>query len=379
MITRSLFLLAASIVLLGCNADGARENGATAAQRFTPPELRQRTPALRGEEYDRVLRQVSTLRARIAADPRDVDALGRLAAVFMSEARITGDHPYYYPAALSLVDRALAIAPGDYLALVSKGSILLSLHEFDQALAIGERAAAALPASAIVQGILVDAHTQLGNYAAAVEAADRMVAMRPDLKSYSRVSYLRELHGDIDGAIEAMTMAVAAGAPGSEEKAWARTTLATTLADNGRTREARRELELAAIEREGYPFAIAGLARLERREGNTTRALALLDSAITALPEFSFVETKAEILRESGRVAEADSLVGVVEAMLAEDEASGHAMNSELAMLYARHGIKLDEALVRARRELERRPGNRDVRAMMAFVSERAKEVGVSR
>jgi len=230
-----------------------------------------------------------------------------------------------------------------------------------------------------VQGILVDAHTQLGNYAAAVEAADRMVAMRPDLKSYSRVSYLRELHGDIDGAIEAMTMAVAAGAPGSEEKAWARTTLATTLADNGRTREARRELELAAIEREGYPFAIAGLARLERREGNTTRALALLDSAITALPEFSFVETKAEILRESGRVAEADSLVGVVEAMLAEDEASGHAMNSELAMLYARHGIKLDEALVRARRELERRPGNRDVRAMMAFVSERAKEVGVSR
>jgi hypothetical protein len=78
-------------------------------------------------------------------------------------------------------------------------------------------------------------------------------------------------------------------------------------------------------------------------------------------------------------VAEADSLVGVVEAMLAEDEASGHAMNSELAMLYARHGIKLDEALVRARRELERRPGNRDVRAMMAFVSERAKEVGVSR
>lgn len=379
MITRSLFLLAASIVLLGCSADGARENGATAAQSFTPPELRQRTPALRGEEYDRVLRQVSTLRARIAADPRDVDALGRLAAVFMSEARITGDHPYYYPAALSLVDRALAIAPGDYLALVSKGSILLSLHEFDQALAIGERAAAAFPASAIVQGILVDAHTQLGNYAAAVEAADRMVAMRPDLKSYSRVSYLRELHGDVDGAVEAMTMAVAAGAPGSEEKAWARTTLATTLADNGRTREARRELELAAIEREGYPFAIAGLARLERSEGNTTRALALLDSAITALPEFSFVETKAEILRESGRVAEADSLVGVVEAMLAEDEASGHAMNSELAMLYARHGIKLDEALVRARRELERRPGNRDVRAMVAFVSERAKEGGVSR
>ncbi len=43
---------------------------------------------------------------------------------------------------------------------------------------------------------------------------NRMVSIRPDIRSYSRISYLREIHGDIPGAIEAMELAVEAGAPG---------------------------------------------------------------------------------------------------------------------------------------------------------------------
>jgi tetratricopeptide (TPR) repeat protein len=372
MITRSILTLVAALLVAACSSDQTRQTSAPTKTAFAIPALKVRVEGLRGAEFERVRRQVDGLRARIASDPRDADALGRLAAVFINEARVTGEHPYYYGAAISLVDRALAIAPNDYVALVTKGSILLSLHQFSEALVIGERAAKAFPTNAIVQGILVDANLELGNYAAAVAAADLMVAMRPDLKSYSRVSYLREVHGDIDGAIEAMRMAVAAGAPGSEEKAWARTTLATTLMTHGRRAEARRELELAAIERDRYPFAIAGLARLEQEAGNTDRAIALLDSATAMIPEFSFVERKAEILRAAGRTAEADSLVGVVERMLDEDEAAGHTTNMELALLYARNGIKLDVARERMLREVARRPNNREVQAAMALVAARS-------
>jgi hypothetical protein len=46
-----------------------------------------------------------------------------------------------------------------------------------------------------------------------------MMAIRPDLRSYSRVSYLREIFGDIPGAREAMLMAIQAGYPGQEETA----------------------------------------------------------------------------------------------------------------------------------------------------------------
>jgi hypothetical protein len=39
----------------------------------------------------------------------------------------------------------------------------------------------------------VDGNVEMGNYDSAVAFADKMVALRPDLTSYSRVSYLREI------------------------------------------------------------------------------------------------------------------------------------------------------------------------------------------
>ncbi|MEM7038465.1 MAG: hypothetical protein AAF570_15885 [Bacteroidota bacterium] len=42
--------------------------------------------------------------ARIRQNSADADAYLRLASLFMNEARITGEHPYYYPAALKMLD-----------------------------------------------------------------------------------------------------------------------------------------------------------------------------------------------------------------------------------------------------------------------------------
>ena len=56
-----------------------------------------------------------------------------------------------------------------------------------------------------------------------------MVDIRPDIRSYSRVSYLREIYGDYPGAIEAMKMAVDAGVAGDEATEWARIQLGTPL------------------------------------------------------------------------------------------------------------------------------------------------------
>ena len=47
----------------------------------------------------------------------------------------------------------------------------------------------------------------------------RMVDAKPTLAGYARVSYLRELHGDLDGAAAAMRRAVAAGGPARESVA----------------------------------------------------------------------------------------------------------------------------------------------------------------
>ena len=52
-----------------------------------------------------------------------------------------------------------------------------------------------------------------------------MVALKPNLASYSRVSYYRELHGDLDGALEAMRLAVSAGGGAAENVAYVQTLL----------------------------------------------------------------------------------------------------------------------------------------------------------
>ena len=112
--------------------------------------------------------------------------------------------------------------PNNFEALTFKALIHLSQHHFTEGLEVAERAKKINPYNAFIHGILVDANVELGNYTAAVAAADKMISIRPDLRSYSRISYLREIHGDYKGAIEAMQLAVDAGVPGEEGTEWAR-------------------------------------------------------------------------------------------------------------------------------------------------------------
>ena len=59
--------------------------------------------------------------------------------------------------------------------------------------------------------MIADAQIELGRYGAAARTLQRMVDLKPELASYARVSYFRELHGDLAGALQAMRLAVSAG------------------------------------------------------------------------------------------------------------------------------------------------------------------------
>ena len=56
-------------------------------------------------------------------------------------------------------------------------------------------------------GVMGDALLELGDYDQAFDAFDTMATMRPTAAAYARVSYGRELRGDLNGAVEAMRMA----------------------------------------------------------------------------------------------------------------------------------------------------------------------------
>jgi tetratricopeptide (TPR) repeat protein len=373
---RHLLIPALAIALLvpaldACNSRPAVEMPAAAAT-FTIPELKARPASLNAREFGLVKKKVDGLVARIRANPDDAKSLVLLARLYMTEARITGDHPYYYPAAEKLLDRAMQADPSFAPALIAKGSVLLSLHRFADALEVGKRAVVVAPKEAACYGILCDAYGELGNYPEAIKAADAMVAVRPDLMSYSRVSYMRELHGDDAGAIEAMSMAVQAGVPSFEETAWARYTLGNLYRQQGDLKSAERAYQMAIAERDGYPFALAGLAHIEAVKGNNALAIRMLDTAASLMPEYSFIELKGEILRVAGETRAADSLVAVVERMLADDEAAGHRVDLAYALLYNTNRIKPEAALERAQKELSLRPDNLEAQHGMAFALFRA-------
>lgn len=367
-IARSMYwsLSVALLLLVSCSnkPDARRETRDETAQ---IPQLKPRPTGLAPEEFAAVRKKDSLLRIAITAQPDEPEGYVKLAQVFMHEARVTGDHPYYYPAAVTLLDEALRHDSVNLPALISKGSVLLSLHHFDEALKVGERARALAPHLAVVYGILCDAQIELGRYDAAVVASDSMNAIRPDLGSYSRASYLREIHGEDKGAIEAMTMAVKAGPAGAEETEWARFTLGNLYMQQGDLVNAEKQFLTSLAVRPGFPFALSGLARVRSAQGKQNEALTLLDSALSFIPEFSFVEYQADIYRAMGDSTRADSLIRIVETMLAEDEAAGHYADKEFALLYANHNIKPDEAVARARKELARRPDNIEAQHAMAW------------
>ena len=199
---------------------------------------------------------------KIKANPDDAKSLLGLSALYLQEARSSGNYSYYDRAALHCVNRVLRKDVNNFEALTFKSMILLSQHHFADGLQVATRVADLYPYNAFIYGILTDANVEMGNYKAALDAAAKMISIRPDIRSYSRISYLREIHGDIPGAIEAMKMAVEAGAAGTENTEWARVQLGKLYEQSGQMQWAAMQYTLALDNRPAYAPALAGMARV---------------------------------------------------------------------------------------------------------------------
>jgi len=152
---------------------------------------------------------------------------------------ITGNYIYYDKAALKCVNRVLIQDSLNFQALTFKSLIYLSQHHFADGLSIAEKAQKFNPFNAFIYGLLVDGNVEIGHYDSAVANVDRMESIRPDIRSYARISYLREIHGDYPGAIEAMHMAVNAGGQGDETTEWTRVQLGRLFENTGDLKNAK--------------------------------------------------------------------------------------------------------------------------------------------
>jgi tetratricopeptide (TPR) repeat protein len=336
--------------------------------------LERKTPFSMTNEWVLIRDFTTALRDKIEKNPADVKSILALATVFIQEARITGNYVYYDKAALKCVNRVLKGDSLNFEALTYKSMIYLSQHHFSDGLMIAERARKLNPFNAFIYGLLVDGDVEMGHYDSAITNADRMESVRPDIRSYSRISYLREIHGDYPGAIEAMKMAVNAGGQGDETTEWTRIQLGRLYENTGDLKRAEMHYMIALDERPDYPFALTGLARLAVGVKDYPKAIQFYRKADAMINDYSIKEEWADVYNLAGQKASADSLMDLVIAKLSNDQQSGqndenigHYADRELAYAYLR--IRdYDKALEHALLEYNRRPDNIDVNETVAWV-----------
>ena len=341
----------------------------------TTPGLKERNGALAlGGEWLNTKKAIAGLQASLRAQPDDHKSRLLLAQAYMQEARITGDHPYYDAAAMQLLDVVLEAQPDNFEALCCKATLCLTQHHFSQGLALAEQARQLNSNSGYVYGLLTDAHVELGHYDKAVQMADKMNQLRPDLPAYARVSYLREIHGDIPGAIEAMEMAVKAGYAGLEQTEWTRVALGHLYEISGDLPKAEACYQMALMARPSYAYALAGLGRVAAARKDYATAIKHYEEARITVQDYAFADELADLYRLNKQPVEAERMARKSIAMLAdaaqeadENEAMGHYADRELAYAYLKTK-ELDKALAHAKIEYERRPDNIDVNETLAWV-----------
>ena len=340
----------------------------------TPALMERQGSLAAGKEWLNTKSAIEGLLAKLRTNPDDHKSRLLLAQAYMQEGRVTGNHPYYDGAAMELLDQVLKAEPENFEALCCKSSLCLTQHHFAQGLGLAEQAVKLNPNSGFVYGLLTDANVEMGHYDEAVKMADKMNALRPDLAAYARVSYLREIYGDVPGAIQAMDMAVKAGYTGLEQTEWTRVALAHLYEVSGDTTRARQQYQMALYARPGYAYALAGLGRMAAARKDYPRAIKLYQEARITVKDYAFADELTDLYRQNGQPDEANKMAKESISMLADaakeadsNEQMGHYADRELAYAYLKTN-ELDKAMEHAKIEYDRRPDNIDVNETMAWV-----------
>ncbi|HET6979285.1 MAG TPA: tetratricopeptide repeat protein [Pyrinomonadaceae bacterium] len=213
----------------------------------------------------------------IAKFPNSADAYNQLASAYMQRARETADFSFNEHAN-DAITHSLAVEPDNYDGLKLRTKLQLTYHRFAEALETARRMQTVRDDDHDVWGQITDALVELGDYPGAVRAAQKMVDLRPDSSSYARVSYLRSLHGDSAGAIDAMTAAMQAANPNDPESvAWCHVQIGNEYMNIGKLSEAEREFDTALLIFPNHSLALQSKARARVAANDLHGAIAIYE------------------------------------------------------------------------------------------------------
>lgn len=274
----------------------------------------------------------------------------QLAAAYLQKVRETGDYSLNKIAEES-IQNALKIEPNSFDAKLLQAQIYLSEHEFDKAYNLAKEMDKLRTENPLVYAVMTDALTELGRYTEAVETAQKFVDLRPNALSYSRVGHLRSLHGDIEGAIEARSLAVKMADPQDlETYAWFHSELGKEYFNSGDFDKADLVFEKALKILPEYHWALAGKGKVLAARGELNKAAEIYEKLQKRVPETSREIFLGDLYYKMGREKDAQKIYKeVADREKAKEDGDLH----RIALLWADHDTNLDEALKVAREDRE--------------------------
>ena len=300
---------------------------------------------------------IEALQARLADLPGDYPGWATLGQLYVDRARTTAD-PSWYAKAQQALDRSLEVQPEDNaLARTGIASLQASQHDFAAAEASAREALAINEFDATAYGVLTDALVELGRYDEAAEALQRMADVDPGFAALTRISYARELRGDVAGARAAMESALD-GAPTGADAGFALLHLGELAwAYDGDPAAADAYFQ-QGLTRDPQSLALQGAAaRAAAAQGRTDEALEAYDRVTARVPVQQYLVEHAELLAAEGREDEAAGQLELVRTSNLLLEAGGSVVDLETALFEADHGDPA-RALAAAQVAYDARPGN---------------------
>jgi tetratricopeptide (TPR) repeat protein len=310
--------------------------------------------------------RIKSLQAKIKGNPGDYRWYAALGAAYLQKGRETADAADYELAkgALGKSLDLLTNDPAAAFAMTQMAVVCMAEHRFDDALTWAQNALAQGSGDPSPWAIAGDALADMGDYKGAAEAYAKLEMpygsedekLAVSYQRESRMSFLRLIAGDTQGAIQLMRSAVHTAMETHmppENIAWSQYQLGEELFQAGEIPDAEKAYQAALEEYPGYYRALAGLAKVRAAEGRYKDAADLYSQEIKAVPYPEYAAALGDVYQKLGQPKKAKQQYQLVEFIAYLSEINQQIHNRDLALFYADHGLKPAESLVLARKELE--------------------------
>jgi tetratricopeptide (TPR) repeat protein len=330
----------------------------------TLPAFTSVPPALLNPQPTDTARLIHKAQLRVTNNPKDPAGYSMLGAAYFQHARETGDVNDYQLAEQAL-NKSLDLDSADFAAaapLQTLSEVCMGEHRFDDALNYSHRALALGSGDVSSFAVVGDADADQGEYDKAAQAYARLQppGSTPSPQTAyvrdSRVSYLKFIAGDTDGAIRLLKTAIAEGRDAElkgENLAWLYYELGEYSTQAGDVAAADAAYLTALSIHPGDYRALAGIGKLRANEGKYAEAIVLYQRAIAVVPMPIFVGELGDLYTKTGDQVEAKKQYQLVEYIGLLGHINQVLHNRDLAVFYADHDIKLAEALELAHKEFE--------------------------